>query len=331
MIALGRTPLVAASLLVLGLVVLAALRYRSWIHGCTQQLEDGSKVIQTSKGQVEYATVGAGGPVILFVHPQPGGYDQGELLADAAVRHGFRLLTASRPGYLRTPLAVGRSPVEQADALAALLDALGIHCVAVVSLSGGGPAGLQFALRHPARCLALVAISAVSRPNSPPANLTGWLLSTRLFTSNVAGWLLGTAVKLQPALLARALVPDAKSRAEILSDPRKLSALMTLAQAGILLPAQRRLGSRNDVEQSATLPLFPVETIRVPTLVIHGTDDNLVLYTHGQFVAERVPGAELYAINDGTHAILVTHIDQVLARLFAFLGKHSKNLGVQSQ
>lgn len=316
--------LVALFLLVLGLGAFAALRYRRWIRGCTRQLEEGGEVIETARGRVEYAVIGAGGPVLLFVHPQPGGYDQGELLADAAVRQGFRLLTASRPGYLRTPLDAGRRPAEQADALAALLDALGIQGVAVVSLSGGGPAGLQFALRHPERCLALVAISAVSRPNAPPRNITGWLLSTRLFTSNVAGWLIGAAVKLRPALLAQALVPDAESRAEILADPRKLSALVTLARAGIVLPAQRRAGSRNDVAQSASLPLFPVETIRVPTLVIHGTEDHLVPYAHGLFVAEGVPGSELHAIHGGTHTIVVTHADQVLSRLFSFLGKQGK-------
>jgi pimeloyl-ACP methyl ester carboxylesterase len=328
---LSGTPLVALFLAVLGLGGFAALRYQRWIHECTRQLEDGSQVIETSKGRVEYAVYGAAGPAIMFVHAQPGGYDQGGLLADAAVQHGFRMITISRPGYLRTPLDVGQSPVEQADAFAALLDALGIDGVAVVGLSGGGPAAVQFALRHPARCLALVAISAVSLSKNPPANFMSWILSTRLFTSNLAGWLIGASLKLRPALLAQALVPSTESQAEILSDPRKLSALFGLAQAGIRLPAQRRAGSRNDVEQFASLPVFPVETIRVPTLVIHGTADKLVPYTHGLFIAEKVPSAELYAINGGTHAIFVTHADQVLSRLFAFLSKHCKNMAVQSQ
>lgn len=73
---------------------------------------------------------------------------------------------------------------------------------AVVSLSGGGPAAIEVALRHPARCQALVAISAVSHPNGAPTGLLGRLLATRLFTSNVAGWLIGAAVKRRPAFLA---------------------------------------------------------------------------------------------------------------------------------
>jgi ELWxxDGT repeat protein len=327
---LSRAPLVAILLAALGLVGFVALRYQRWIHDCTRQLEDGSKIIETAGGMVEYAVFGAGGPAILFVHGQPGGYDQGEVLADAAVEHGFRMIAVSRPGYLRTPLDAGRSPVEQADAFTALLDALGIDRVAVVGLSGGGPAAIQFALRHPARCLALVAISAVSRAKSPPAEFMGRLLSTRLFTSNFAGWLVGAAAALRPSLLAQALAPDAKSRAEILSDPRKLSALAALAQAGIKLPAQRRAGSQNHIKQFAGLPLFPVEAIRVPTLVVHGTDDNLVPYSHGLFITETVPGAELYAIEGGTHIIIVTHADQVVSWLFAFLDECCEEKAVQS-
>ena len=42
--------------------------------------------------------------------------------------------------------------------------------------------------------------------------------------------------------------------------------------------------------------MFPIEMIRAPTLVIHGTDDRLVPYRHALFIAEKVPVAELEAI-----------------------------------
>jgi hypothetical protein len=115
-------PLVAVLSLLLGLDVFAALHHHSWIKRCTRRLENGSQLVETAKGRVECAATGAGGPVILFVHPQPGGYDQGALLADAAVQHGFRLPAVSRPGYLRTPLDVGPSPAEQADGFAVAHD-----------------------------------------------------------------------------------------------------------------------------------------------------------------------------------------------------------------
>lgn len=41
--------------------------------------------------------------------------------------------------------------------------------------------------------------------------------------------------------------------------------------------------------------------IDVPTLVIHGTDDDQCPLSHGQLIAERIPGARLEALVDGTH------------------------------
>ena len=71
-------------------------------------LVSGSQVVNTSAGPIEYQTSGGSGPILLFLHGTPGGYDQLGALS------GFRFIAPSRPGYLRTPLSVGRSPEEQA-------------------------------------------------------------------------------------------------------------------------------------------------------------------------------------------------------------------------
>src|SRR5262249_35660184 len=67
-----------------------------------------------------------------------------------------RVIAVSRFGYLRTPLRADASPAAQADAHACLLDALGIRRAAIVGASAGAPSSMQFALRHPERCAALV-------------------------------------------------------------------------------------------------------------------------------------------------------------------------------
>ena len=76
---------------------------------------------------------------------------------------GFRVLAWSRPGYVRTPLSVGKSYPEQADAAAALMDALGIDRAAVLGYSAGGPPAIYFAHRHPDRIWALILECAVTR------------------------------------------------------------------------------------------------------------------------------------------------------------------------
>jgi pimeloyl-ACP methyl ester carboxylesterase len=48
------------------------------------------------------------------------------------------------------------------------LDALAVLRAAVIAASGGGQCALQFALRHPGRCAALVMISACSATLTEP-------------------------------------------------------------------------------------------------------------------------------------------------------------------
>ena len=75
---------------------------------------------------------------------------------------GFTVISPTRPGFGRTPLASGPTPEEAADLLAALLDELSIDQVLMFGISGGGPTSLQFALRHPNRCKALMTEVAVT-------------------------------------------------------------------------------------------------------------------------------------------------------------------------
>jgi pimeloyl-ACP methyl ester carboxylesterase len=85
-----------------------------------------------------------------------GGYDQSLLLARTIGEAGYRYIAVSRPGYLGRPLRAGRTPEEQADLYADMLDALGIREAAVMAVSGRGPSAIHFALRHKERCWGLV-------------------------------------------------------------------------------------------------------------------------------------------------------------------------------
>ncbi len=114
----------------LGLFILASMTaaallvgFTSWKRETIARLAAQSQVLQTSRGLMEYATKGEG-PALLLIHGSPGGYDQA--MAFVSQNPGFKLISVSRPGYLRTPLETGQTPEEQADAFAALLDELNI-------------------------------------------------------------------------------------------------------------------------------------------------------------------------------------------------------------
>jgi 2-hydroxy-6-oxonona-2,4-dienedioate hydrolase len=96
----------------------------------------GSRVVSTACGPVEVAEVGDGPPV-LVVHGTGSGFDQRMNIACRLVGEGFHRIAVSRFGYLRAPLPPDPSSAAQADALAAVLDTLGTHRVAVIGVSAG--------------------------------------------------------------------------------------------------------------------------------------------------------------------------------------------------
>ena len=133
------------------LLVVVGLVWNSFRSFCVDQAErlsSESRLVETRSGPIEYQLAGDSGPILLGIHGTPGGYDQLAGIIPRALDAGYRLLLVSRPGYLRTPIEVGRTSREQADSYVALLDVLEIDRVGVIAISGGGPSGLELAARH---------------------------------------------------------------------------------------------------------------------------------------------------------------------------------------
>ena len=122
-------------------------QYKRDLSAAHERVKKEGKKIETAAGPIVYGTNGEGPPV-LVIHGAGGGFDQA-LHSAQMFGEGFRWIAPSRFGYLGTPLPEDASPTAQADAHAALLDALDIERAPVIGLSAGGPSALQFALRHP--------------------------------------------------------------------------------------------------------------------------------------------------------------------------------------
>ncbi|WP_255169492.1 alpha/beta fold hydrolase [Natrononativus amylolyticus] len=59
--------------------------------------------------------------------------------------------------------------------------------------------------------------------------------------------------------------------------------------------------------------------IRVPTLVLHGTDDRVVPVENGELLAEKIPDTRLETFDGGSHLFFIEDDDRVTERLLAFL------------
>lgn len=300
--------------------VLSAGLWRSYtveIGAITGRLAAGSQVMALSQGRIEYAQSGTG-PAVLALHGAGGGYDQGLLLAGTLGGGDMGWIAVSRFGYLRSELPRDASTAAQADALAELLDRLGIDSVAVLAMSGGVPPALQFAARHPDRARALVLLS--SAPYTPLPTQAGdlpvpiWVYNL-LFSSDFPIWAIGKAARpmLEPmfdvtaALKARMTPPEAEFVDRMIAS---------------FLPVTARLsGLRNEGAALDPDARYALGEIAAPTLVIHARDDALNPVAIAEYTAAHVPHATLRLFEDGGH-LLLTHHAEIRAAVGAFLRRH---------
>jgi pimeloyl-ACP methyl ester carboxylesterase len=274
-------------------------------------------LLNTRLGAIEYVASGEGATV-LALHGAMGGYDQGRILVRTIGEPGYRYVSVSRPGYLGTPLTAGRTPGEQADLYAELLDGLDIRQTAVMAISGGGPSAIHFALRHRDRCRGLVLISTCAGEVDTPIPFSFKLMKLLVrWPAFVALMKRRTKKDLGRAL--RRSICDPIIRARTVRDPQ-VRPLIEEVLVGVFDRITFRLpGTENDigVTQKTT---YPLEQIAVPVLVVHGTEDRLVPFMqHGKLLAARIPGAQLLAVEGGEHMSIFTHRDEVRSRVTRFL------------
>jgi pimeloyl-ACP methyl ester carboxylesterase len=283
-----------------------------------------SHVVDTALGKVEYADAGSGRPV-LFLHGSPGGSDQGALMGAFLVPLGFRVVAPSRPGYLGTPLSdANATPEQQAGLMLALMDKLGLQRFGLLAWSGGGPAAYRLAALHPDRVGALVTLAAVSGPYRFASGIAS--LEYSLLTGGVGQWLMKEMVEHMPRQVVEMSASEesnlTKAQAKELSeqiwnDPVKRDFVLGLSAT----VSGRKAGLANDQAQFPAIGDLGLASIRVPTLLVHGTADTDVPPEHSEHAAALIPGAELVRVPLGTHICAFTDptADAIQARIGEFL------------
>ena len=282
-------------------------------------LDGRATMLETEQGPVQVAREG-NGPKVMAIHGSPGGFDQGLVWARHLRDGGCELIAPSRPGYLRTPLDSGRSPAQQADLYAAMLDALYIDKVTVLGISSGGPSAVHFAARHPNRTNALLLDAAVLLSIAP----AGSEIERAIFESGTGIWLSCQIAKRWPKLtagrvvdtLSAGLSKDRKRDAVdwITSNPARLHNIVDLPTS--LAPRRfREPGQRNDESNETNLDPLPFAEITAPTLIAQGTNDVFPLIDHATNAADKMPGAELMLVEEGHHGLpWCRHIGAVVQR-----------------
>jgi pimeloyl-ACP methyl ester carboxylesterase len=278
------------------------------------QIKMQSRIAETVRGPVEYSSVGEGTP-ILVVHGWGGGGPGGYNLFHFLAEHGFQVLSVSRPGYQGTPLQVGKTMEEQADTLAALLDALNIPSTAIVTGSGGAPASVLFALRHPDRCWGLVLVCALTKPDPIIGKSSTQKALEKLFYLDFFMWIISR-------FFWRALVEDGMGglNESIRRDPAKMGTLKKLID-GLMLGSLSVAGLKNDMVQWEQMPVYPLEQIKAPALIFNSRNDRSIPWHVAEFTAT-IPNSKWIQFEDGGHTCFIVYSETTHPATVAFLNTH---------
>jgi pimeloyl-ACP methyl ester carboxylesterase len=284
--------------------------YRAEMREARQRVSAvAAATIDTRWGRVEYVDQGDGVPVFLS-HGVFGGHDNVRDLVDLWFGTQYRAIGPARFGYLGSAMPKRATVADQADAHAALLDHLELARVVMCGFSAGGPSAIQFALRHPDRLLGLILGSSYL----PGMGARTVPTSVHPLVRSAAGWERGWWLLKQywPTRLARIMgVPKGW---DVSRDPDFLAIRTSLFPV-----APKRLGVAFDaVVSEPASNSFPLEDIRVPTLLVHAADDRLAPYECVPPAAARIPRARLVTIEAGGHLFL-EHAPDVRQATTAFV------------
>ena len=285
------------------------------VTAARQRVAQSSQLIETASGALEYAIGGRGDP-FLMVHGTGGGFDQGLRFGQGLMARGFEIIAPSRFGYLRSDFPEDPSPARQADALAALLDHLGIDRLPVAGGSAGALPAAQFALRHPDRCSALILlVPAMNLENRDPVEFTALqrFAVNRLLTSDAWFWLLSSLVPNQ--IIGTLLATDPRLLKTVSATERERAHLIL----NELMPVSaRKRGMMNDGHYSGHPADIDLSAITSPTLLISTEDDRFGTAATVRTIASRLPSAQLILYPTGGH-IWLGHDDEVADEIAAFV------------
>jgi len=229
--------------------------------------------------RVAYRTSREGPRDIVFV---PNWFTNCEVLPELPSLQGWieamtslgRLIYFDQPGTGASDhVTSGALPnLEQwADSITAVLDHLGSREAVLVASIGGVAPGVLFAATHPSRTAGLVVLEGFA---DPMVERTEGPTAEEMTAATVTTW--GTGE------WQHVINPDMPWNEEIRATWARYERLgASPGTVALMLPLHAELDVRE---------LLP--TVRVPTLVLHHTDDAYILPEWGRYVADHIPGAK---------------------------------------
>ncbi len=269
--------------------------------------------ITTRDGTLIYYKDWGAGPPIVFSHGWPLTSDSWESQMMYLASRGFRCIAHDRRGHGRSSQPWDGNEMDTyADDLAELIEALDLTGATLIGFSTGGGEVARYIGRHGTKRVAkAVLVAAV-----PPL-----MLKTEANPD-------GLPIEVFDGLRAGSLTDRAQLYKDIASGPffgfNRAGAQISQGMIDWFWLQGMMGGHKNTYDCikafSETDFTEDLKKFDVPTLIIHGDDDQIVPFiAAGNASVKLVPNATLKVYSGAPHGLTDTHKDQLNADLLAFL------------
>ncbi len=244
-------------------------------------------LVKVPGAELDVERSGSGEPLLLIMGMSGTALHWGEPFL-SELREDFDVIAYDHRGVgASSPLADGTVTIPQmAEDAAALISALGLESAHVVGISMGGMVAQELALAHPERvrtltlgCTYCGGEGSALASQEVVAKLSEAMMSGDRARAVRAGW----EVNVSSQLVAD---DEAWERFAGLAEQRAVTVAVVMAQMQAIAVH----------DTSARLP-----ALEMPTLVIHGTEDQMLPVQNGRMIASLIPGAELEILDGVGH------------------------------
>ncbi len=292
-------------ILIAGVVILAmyfiiqGIRCYHDLGKAKEKLSSYNKIEQElSYGKITYIDKGQG-EVILSVHGIFGGYDQAYENIKSRVEKN-RIIAPSRFGYLGSSIKEEGTPKQQAIAFNELLDTLKIDKVFILGASAGGTPAIRFALDYPERVKGLILFCSAMPVNEKPNKYLEYQAPPKPLLSNYAMYLISPLMPIamgMPVSTVKDIMPIAERKEGVVLD-----------------------GEITNPDMERNFEKYPIEELKVPTLIVHSEDDNVASFKKVEAAKHRFPNLTLVTFPDGGH-MMKGHSEEIDQALDDFIIK----------